>query len=146
MKAIRDSHFLKELLGDEVYLVSEQNRYPLLVITRDEANPYLNTGDEAFLEKVLKAVDLQLHHVKLTNTAQLSPEDHFEHWQAVPSRKVISFGVNFQELFPDISLEKYQLGRLENIYFLQADSLQEISQDQEKKKLLWSALQQLFLN
>ena len=144
MDIIKGMYFLKELLKDDVYIIEENKRYPLLVLVDDNNSPYLNEKDEEFLEKILQSVGIKLSEVRLINTAQEGIEENYDNLQELPSSRVISFGVNLNVLNFDITLNKYSLKTQESIVFLLADTLGEISSDQNRKKQLWQALKQLF--
>ena len=144
MDIIKGMYFLKELLKDDVYIIGENQRYPLLILVEDQNSPYLNEKDEAFLEKVLQSVGVKLSEIRLNNIASEELKESYDTLQEIPSQRVISFGVSLHKLGLAIDLEKYLLITQESISFLLADTLEEISGNQSKKKQLWQGLKQLF--
>jgi hypothetical protein len=143
LKAIKDIAFLRNFLQDEVYLVNERKRYPVVIFYEEPSQEYLKPEDEIFLEKILQAVHIQLVKTRLVNLKFPEPEDTFEKLIEIPSEKIISFGANLQHLKLDTS-ETYQLKFVGDLTCLYADSLAEISQSKEKKKQLWDALKTMF--
>lgn len=92
-----------------------------------------NTGDLAFLSKILLAVHITDKEAYITTT--LDTEEQ------ISSNKHIYFGLN-----SGISQgANYELVKSGENMILHADSLAEIQQDVNKKKLLWGALQKMFL-
>ena len=57
----------------------------------------------------------------------------------------ITFGVPFSRIKLDIAMDRYHPVRFFGINFLMADSLPTIEADQNLKRRLWGALQQVFL-
>lgn len=145
MELVKGMYFLKELLKDDVYLIDERKRYPLLVLVEDQSSPHLNSPDEALLEKILQSVHINLSEIKILNVAHPGPENNYEQFSELPSQKVINFGADFKKINLDINLEKYLVHVEGQVTFLQADPLNVIAQDKEKKKALWRGLQQMFL-
>ena len=133
MDIIKGMYYLKELLKDDVYIIGENQRYPLLILVEDQNSPYLNEKDEEFLEKILQSVGVKLSEVRLNNILSEELKETYDNLQEIPSQRVISFGVSMHKLGLDINLEKYLLITQEGISFLLADTLEEISGDQSKK-------------
>ena len=144
MDIIKGMYFLKELLKDDVYIIGENKRYPLLILVEDLNSPYLNEKDEEFLEKIMQSVGVKLSEIRLNNIASDELKESYDTLQEIPAQRVISFGVSLKKLGLDIDLQKYLIITQENISFLMADTLAEISADQSKKKQLWQGLKQLF--
>lgn len=92
-----------------------------------------NTSDLSFLSKILLAVNISDKEAHITTFTTTDEQ--------ITSDKHIYFGAN------TISPQgpQYELFKSENNQILLADSLTEIQQDVNKKKLLWSALQKMFL-
>lgn len=144
MDIVKGMYFLKELLKDDVYVIVENKRYPLLVLVEDTKSPFLEEKNEELLEKILQSVGIKVPETRLLNTAHLLPEDGFDSFQELPSKRVLSFGVDLKTLGLNLSLKKYELKTQDNITFLLADTLPEIATDKEMKKKLWQGLKQLF--
>ncbi|MCU0445027.1 MAG: hypothetical protein MUE85_08915 [Microscillaceae bacterium] len=143
LKAIKDIAFLRNFLQDEVYLVNERKRYPVVIFYEEATQEYLKPQDEVFLEKILQAVNVPLLKTRLINLKFPEPEDTFQKLIEIPSEKIISFGANLQHLNLNTS-EQYQLKYVGDLTCLYADSLAEISESKEKKKQLWDALKAMF--
>lgn len=144
MEVIRNSAFLQSLLGDKLYKITEPSiRYPLVVLFSYQQAPVMRTEEEDFLEKILKAVHLNFDEVKLINRLACSPEDDWSEWIEIPSHYLIAFGTEIPLVSANIPL--YTLQHHQAVSFFKAHSLEEIANDQEKKRLLWAALKQMFL-
>ncbi|GAB4033615.1 hypothetical protein [Spirosoma gilvum] len=115
--------------------------HKVLLLADEELDP----SNLLFLEKILKAVNLNiegvdllnLHGVKDLNFAELLRGKYINHF--------ITFGVPFERINLDIMMDRYSPVRFEGITFLMADSLPTIEADQNLKKRLWTALQRVFL-
>lgn len=145
LETVKDMLFLKNLLQDDVYAIDERKRYPLLIIVDSPQQEYMPESDEIFLEKILQAVKVKLDEARVINLSFPEPEDYYDTIQEVPATKVISFAGNLSKLNISVELEKYQLKIQDGIIFLLVDSLHEISESIDKKKLLWTSLQRMFL-
>ena len=97
------------------------------------------------MEKILKAVSLNIDGVDILNLngardidfAAMVQDKHIHHF--------ITFGVPFSRIKLDIAMDRYHPVRFFGINFLMADSLPTIEADQNLKRRLWGALQQVFL-
>jgi len=102
-------------------------------------------SDLLFLEKILKAVHLDIdgvdllnvHGTKTINFAELLAGKYIHHF--------FTFGVPFSRLNLDIMMDRYHPVRFEGITFLMADPLPAIEADVALKKKLWESLKKVFL-
>jgi hypothetical protein len=117
---------------------------PVLLIVREPRAARLNVYDEAFLEKVLQAVNLSLSQVTLVNVSGVESPDYYYLFKEKKIRHFISFGVPLEELNLYLPLLPYEVKPIHGIQFLYTDSLEGIRTDIERKKWLWVALKQLF--
>lgn len=126
--------------------VQQQPRLPQLnhkvLLLADEA---LDPSNLLFLEKILKAVNLNINGVDLLNLHGVSDVDFPELLRGKYINHFVTFGVPFERINLDIMMDRYAPVRFEGITFLMADSLPTIEADQVLKKRLWGALQRIFL-
>lgn len=126
--------------------VQHQSRLPqlhhkVLVLADEELDP----SNLLFLEKILKAVNLNINGVDLLNLYGARDMNFAELLQGKYINHFITFGVPFERINLDIMMDRYSPVRFEGITFLMADSLPTIEADQNLKKRLWAALQRVFL-
>lgn len=126
--------------------IQQQSRLPqlnhkVLLLADEELDP----SNLLFLEKILKAVNLNVNGVDLLNLRGAQNMDFDELLKGKYINHFITFGVPFERLNLDIMMDRYAPVRFEGITFLMADSLPTIEADQNLKKRLWSALQRVFL-
>ncbi len=126
--------------------VQQQSRLPQLnhkvLLLADED---LDPSNLLFLEKILKAVNLNINGVDLLNLRGVRDVDFAELLRGKYVNHFITFGVPFERINLDIMMDRYAPVRFEGITFLMADSLPTIEADQNLKKRLWGALQRVFL-
>lgn len=113
-----------------------------VLLLADEA---LDPSNLLFLEKILKAVNLNIDGVDLLNLHGVRDIDFAELVQDKKIHHFITFGVPFSRVHLDIAMDRYQPVRFFGINFLMADSLPTIEADQHLKRRLWGALRQVFL-
>jgi DNA polymerase III psi subunit len=126
--------------------IQQQPRLPqlnhkVLLLADEELDP----SNLLFLEKILKAVNLNVDGVDLLNLHGVQNMDFAELLKGKYINHFITFGVPFERINLDIMMDRYAPVRFEGINFLMADSLPTIEADQNLKKRLWSALQRVFL-
>ena len=126
--------------------VQQQPRLPqlnhkVLLLADEELDP----SNLLFLEKILKAVNLNINGVDLLNLHGVVDVDFAELLRGKYINHFITFGVPFERLNLDIMMDRYSPVRFEGITFLMADSLPTIEADQNLKKRLWASLQRVFL-
>jgi len=107
------------------------------IINFDSQNEFIAPEQKTFLENILKAVQLDINKVALINKAKT---DHglLEITHKIDAKTFL--------IFADTdAMNKYVISEEGGKQLLAADSLNSISNDKEKKKALWTNLQQLFL-
>lgn len=126
------------------FTVWKRNRNRVVIIYNNQQTVYLNPDEETLLAKILAAVKLQIEDVELVNI-----HNHRESLAEILKDKLvnqlISFGIELRELDIRIPLTAYRVTRVEGIDILLADSLFELQLNTDKKKMLWHALQGMFL-
>ena len=126
--------------------IQQQSRLPQLnhkvLLLADED---LDPSNLLFLEKILKAVNLNVNGVDLLNLNGVQEVDFAQLLRGKYVNHFITFGVPFERISLDIMMDRYAPVRFEGITFLMADSLPTIEADQNLKKRLWGALQRVFL-
>jgi hypothetical protein len=118
-----------------------QLNHKVLLLADEELDP----SNLIFLEKILKAVNLNIDGVDLLNLHGARDMDFAELLRGKYIHHFITFGVPFERIGLDIMMDRYSPVRFEGITFLLADSLPTIEADQQLKKRLWTALQRIFL-
>lgn len=120
---------------------ARQLNQKVLLLADEELDP----SNLLFLEKILKAVNLNIEGVDLLNLQGAHNMDFNELLRGKFVHHFITFGVPFERINLDIMMDRYSPVRFEGITFLMADSLPTIEADQQLKKRLWGALQRIFL-
>ena len=118
-----------------------QLNHKVLLLADEELDP----GNLLFLEKILKAVNLNIDGVDLMNLNGARDLDFAELVQDKKIHHFITFGVPFSRIHLDIAMDRYHPIRFFGINFLMADSLPTIEADLALKKRLWGALKRIFL-
>ena len=118
-----------------------QLNHKVLLLADEELDP----SNLLFLEKILKAVNLNIEGVDLLNLHGVQDMDFPELLRGKYINHFITFGVPFERINLDIMMDRYSPVRFEGITFLMADSLPTIEADQNLKKQLWGSLQRVFL-
>lgn len=118
-----------------------QLNHNVLLLADEELDP----SNLLFLEKILKAVNLNVNGVDLLNLRGAQNVDFAQLVNGKYINHFITFGVPFERINLDIMMDRYAPVRFEGITFLMADSLPTIEADQNLKKRLWAALQRVFL-
>ncbi len=115
-----------------------------ILILVNEA-PAMSAGNTIFLEKVLKAVHLNLDKVDILN---LSGSKQMDFRPLLQNKKVhhfISFGVPFIQINLELMMNRYDPKRIAGVNFLLAESLDIIQADDKNKRALWNALKKIFI-
>ena len=107
--------------------VQQQSRLPqlnhkVLLLADEELDP----SNLLFLEKILKAVNLNINGVDLLNLHGVQDMDFAELLRGKYINHFITFGVPFERINLDIMMDRYAPVRFEGITFLLADTLQTI--------------------
>lgn len=120
------------------------NSRKILILVDQPEEEYINAEDEQFLGKILSAIKLNIEEVGIANCATSGPlalSDLLE----FEADKYLLFGVGNTGLL-ESSAGQYEIAVLAGgKHGLNCASLAEIARDPAQKKLLWSALQKMFL-
>lgn len=115
-------------------------KHKVLLLADEDLSP----SDLLFLERILKAVNLDIDGVDLLNVYGVSDVDFAAVLRHKHINHFITFGVPFQRINLDIMMDRYHPIRFDGITFLMADSLPVIEANQALKKLLWNSLKRVF--
>ena len=129
------------LEGSSIIQESNQNKV-LIVLSANESKDLRSS----LLPKIMQAVNIDLaKEATIVN----APQHGINIIKLISDQniaKVISFGVSPTDLSLNLSAAPYKLNKIGMIQFLFSDNLKLISTNQDRKKALWSNLQDLFPN
>jgi hypothetical protein len=121
--------------------ISGENEKGLLIVIKEEEN---NSENIQLLTKILQAIDKSLkkdaHLLTIPNDRFFSLSEQIKG----NYHHLISFGYGAKQLGFSFETKPYIPSNLLNISFLFAHPLSKISANQELKKKLWAALQNIF--
>lgn len=130
-----------EVVKKEIIQFKGSNNKGVAIIVNYDNEEFINSADEAFLLKILAAVQLSNEDVAIINKAN-NLNLTLEGLNELNCRSCLVFGVNaLQGNNPN-----YRPQAINNITTLFCSNLTSIQSNVEEKKLLWSALQKIFLN
>lgn len=142
-----------DFLDFEVFAVPDKNS--ALLNTKNIAQKeilvfYFNKQNDTELEALLKNImsaanldfDKDVALLKITSHQKYSSSDLLEKLSA---KDLLFFGINPTNLGINYGINLYQPLTVQNRRFLQIDSLEEIKNDVNKKKALWSCLKEMYL-
>jgi DNA polymerase III psi subunit len=115
-------------------------KHKVLLLADEDLSP----SDLLFLEKVLKAVNLDINGVDLLNVYGVRDVDFRQVLSGKVINHFITFGVPFSRINLDIMLDRYHPIRFDGITFLLVDSLPVIEANQTLKRKLWESLKRVF--
>ena len=115
-------------------------KHKVLLLADEDLSP----SDLLFLERILKAVNLDISGVDLLNVYGVSDVDFAAVLRHKHIHHFITFGVPFQRINLDIMMDRYQPVRFDGITFLMADSLPVVEANPTLKRLLWNSLKRVF--
>ncbi len=116
-----------------------------ILILVDES-PVMSPSNTIFLEKVLKAVNLNLDGVDILNVSGAKQMDFRPLLQHKKVHHFISFGVPFININLEVMMNRYDPKRIAGVNFLLAESLEIIQTDDKNKRALWGALKKIFMS
>ena len=122
-----------------------KNKNKVLILFNNEQSPYLPKAEEALLKKILFSIKLDIDDVDLVNYNNIQRVDYMDLLKDKILNQLISFGVSLTTLNLQLYLKKYQVENIEGVDMLLADSLSDLENSADKKKLLWKGLQHMFM-
>lgn len=129
---------------EEVFHYLGDNRRFVLVLVNYPDEKFLPEAEQAYLFKVLSAVNLQLDDVAILNYARYSDRKFRELKDFFAFNYLLLFGVSPQQLSLPGPILPYHLGLVDGVKVLAADPTEQFRPDNAKKKLLWGELQKTF--
>ncbi|MGB0522687.1 MAG: hypothetical protein ACPGJS_06990 [Flammeovirgaceae bacterium] len=161
---LSEDAFLSLLLEEDLYLIDlpqadeaedaiqdvegihfyGENKLNTLVLVDSEEPDFLKTPEYTLLLKIMGAVKHTPNEFALVNIK----ENNSLSWSLLVSsfspKNTIIFGVSIAETLIPIATGLYQISQSETSNFILADDLRQVMTDNNKKKLLWTGLKQLF--
>lgn len=121
------------------------NEKNILVFVYDPGSLYLNEQDLQFLTKILTQCKFTLADVCIVNTANIQLTDFAEIADKFKPKYVLGFGMSKQTALQLPVLIKHYTPMDQNeITFLFAKELHELTNDKDEKKELWNCLKKIF--
>jgi hypothetical protein len=118
----------------------------LLILVRMDPVLFQRLPRNFFLNNLLKAIRLVMEDVVLINVESHLPVALSTLRQKLAGKQIIGFGKNLL----DVAVHKTQLYepvlRVGDAAYLPAAEIELIEEDNSRKKLLWQAMQRMFLN
>ena len=117
----------------------------VLLMVTEPAHEWLEPGDQAFLQEILKAIKLSYDQVALVNLQHVETK-HFDWLRGKGFGKVVLFGDDARAggMVP-AGQRPYMTAGHQSATILCAEPLSAIRADRNKKVALWNALKELFL-
>ncbi len=124
-------------------LQTEGNNLKHCLVFVESSSEIIDANSKEFLSNVLKAVKRSLDDILLINLKGASIKQIEALMAEQNHRHLLVFGTGkLDDLFTS---EQYTVHESNHKYFLKADDLKIISEEKDKKKALWTALQKMFL-
>lgn len=117
--------------------VKGDNRQEVVILVDYHGVPVIPPADEAFLMKMMGAVGLTLRDIAVINIHTLNDESQLA---TFPCRKALLFGTTLSWHTGEL----YVLSRQQDREVICSDPLYEIENDDQRKRLLWNSLKQMF--
>ena len=121
--------------------ITGENQRKILVVTQ----PAPTKAEMLFLEKVLTAVKVDVvKDIALAVAEEKQTFNLFDVLRKLPTERVLIFGLTPPQCGLNLNLTKYQPLVHSGVQILLCNQLAEIENNQQLKRHLWSALQQIF--
>lgn len=118
----------------------------LLILVRMDPERFRRLPKNVFLNNLLKAIRLIVEDVVLINVESHLPVALSTLRQKLAAKQIIGFGKNLL----DVAVYKTQLYEpvllVNDVAYLPAAEIELLEEDTSRKKLLWQAMQRMFLN
>ncbi|MBL6445926.1 hypothetical protein JMN32_06380 [Fulvivirga sp. 29W222] len=120
------------------------NKKQILVIVDQPGEEFINAADESFLSKIMGAIKLDINDIAIINFSNNS-ELNKELLLDFSATRYLMFGIDDSKLLKG-NFPPYQIMDIgNNKQVLICSALATIASDPSQKKLLWTALQKMFL-
>ncbi|MER2998383.1 hypothetical protein [Pontibacter populi] len=129
---------------DKFKTIGENKRGVVVLVTVPDA-AFMQLPQLGFLQKILSAIGLLPSDVAYVNNLSGSNAVFEDLQQALQVNYIISFASRVESNLPHEKFTLYNPVTLGNVPIVFSHSLADLENDQEKKKLLWGALQKTFL-
>jgi hypothetical protein len=144
MELVTTPSFFKQLYQfDKVYYPQIIDGFKVWILVAYPNENILPESNLAFLQKILGALRLSHQDFKIANVLSEGWKDYRQD-SPILYKQVWVFDVSLQAYFPEIPiLPAYEPNKVGEISYLQAESLEVLQNDVERKKQLWNALQKM---
>ncbi len=133
-------------LTETPYSTLGSNAKGLVIIVRMDPERFRRLPKNVFLNNLLKAIRLIVEDVVLINVESHLPVALSTLRQKLAAKQIIGFGKNLL----DVAVYKTQLYEpvllVNDVAYLPAAEIELLEEDNSRKKLLWQAMQRMFLS
>lgn len=128
---------------NEEFTLDQSQQFSTLVVYQVESD---SEALEKFLSNILTAAKLDMSKDVLLYKSTVKNEFSFIRTKTKSNiEQVIIFGIHPKKLGINLDMKLYTPIDFQDCTFLLANSLSDIKNDQTKKKLLWTCLQEIYL-
>ncbi|MDQ6761758.1 MAG: hypothetical protein M3015_03910 [Bacteroidota bacterium] len=120
------------------------NSKNIAFIVNNNESKFLNDNQLTFALGLIKACNMSLDDIAVVNLAQYQPLTYADLVSQLSCCKILSFGVAAADLDLPFTIPFYQMQNFQETDYLFCPSLNELQEDTNAKKQLWSSLQKIF--
>ncbi len=124
-------------------LFSGNNTRDILILVEEDNEEFIGANDKIFLNKILKAIGVNIENVALVNLIKQPVED-ISRLSPINYSTIISFTHQFPSFLTLDATDRYTSKNINGKNVVFCHKLKDINNDREKKVMLWEQLKRLF--
>lgn len=120
------------------------NEKNITFIVRNEQNKFLNDNELKFLSGLITACEITMGDISIVNLSHNKDVDYDKLVAHLHSQKILCFGVSPAEIDLPFTIPYFQVQLFQDIQYIFCPGLEQLQNDVDSKKQLWTSLQKIF--
>ncbi len=120
------------------------NEKNIAFIVNNQQHTFLNDNELKFLSGLINACNITMGDIAIVNLSRHKEFNYNNLFSPLGSLKVLCFGVSPRDIDLPFAIPNFQVQVFQDIQYIFCPGLEELQDDVDSKKQLWTSLQKIF--
>lgn len=120
------------------------NEKNIAFVVKNEQHKFLNDNELKFLSGLIDACNITMGDIAIVNFACHKDVTYKDLLSCLASQRVLCFGVSAADIDLPFAIPNFQIQVFEETQYIFCPGLEQLQEDLDSKKQLWTSLQKIF--